>query len=716
MRSLPGLARMPTIWLALLALGHPGALLAQDPSPDPAELPQSVVISGSLRQRLLEQAPHAIAVVEREDIQSAGPMLNLSEALVRAPGLVANNRSNHAQDLQISSRGFGSRAGFGVRGMRILVDGLPATGPDGQGQVSQVDLGSAQRIEVLRGPFSALYGHSSGGVISVASAPIAANQARMAWDVGSLGLLQARLTADLVSQGAWRARLGVSQAEIEGFRPQSGALKRLAAGQWHWHGGRDQVALHLGHLWQPADDPLGLTQAQLDAGLGQTAVQAVLLDSRKVLEQTQGGLVWSRRFDSGGPLRELEGIAHWGQRAVGQWLAIAPLAQASPSHGGAVVDLGRRHGGVELRLRWAWPWADAVAGVAVDGQRDRRRGYENFTGPAGAPVLGALGALRRDEFNLAQSIDAFAQVEWPFGPSWLVLGGFRAGRVRLSTQDGYLSNGDDSGHADYRHVSPVAGVRWRAAPGMLVHASWGQGFETPTLTELAYRPDGTGGFNAALRPQSSAQWEAGLKWRQSKVSLDLVAFRALTRREIVLVSNAFGRSAFQNAGSTRRDGFEAAARWAVAANWRVSAALTLLQATYRDGFLTCQSVPCLAPDAPVPAGRRLPGSPPSWAHAELLRADAKSGQIAVEWRGVAAVPVNDRNSQSAAGYGVLALRWSRSWGRWGPWTLESLVRMDNLLDRRHVASVIVNEASGRFYEPAPPRSLLVSLRLSSAVD
>ncbi|MFN5699583.1 MAG: TonB-dependent receptor plug domain-containing protein, partial [Betaproteobacteria bacterium] len=210
--------------------------------------PESVVVSGSLVERITVDAPYAIGVVEQADIRSAGPMINASEALQRLPGLVANNRSNFAQDLQISSRGFGARSGFGVRGLRIVADGLPATGPDGQGQVSQFDLASAQRIEVLRGPFSALYGNSSGGVIAIISAPITHNTMSLDSDVGSLGLRQTRVGLQLRGTGGWEARALASQAEWDGFRPQSGALKRQAHARLGWRGTNDDITLHVGHL------------------------------------------------------------------------------------------------------------------------------------------------------------------------------------------------------------------------------------------------------------------------------------------------------------------------------------------------------------------------------------------------------------------------------------------------------------------------------------
>lgn len=696
---------------AAAAVCSPIKAVAQT-TPSESPQPESVVISGSLVERITVDAPYAIGLVEQADIRSAGPMINASEALQRVPGLVANNRSNFAQDLQISSRGFGARSGFGVRGLRIVADGLPATGPDGQGQVSQFDLASAQRIEVLRGPYSALYGNSSGGVIAIISAPITQSTMSLDSDMGSFGLRQTRAGLQLQGSGGWEARASASQAEWDGFRPQSGALKRQAHARLGWRGTHDDIIVQLGYLNQPADDPLGLSRAQFNAAALQTTSQALQFDTRKTLEQAQLGMAWRHRFDQGA-LRETRVSVYSGQRSVAQWLAITPATQANVRHGGGVIDFDRRFEGMEARARWAWDRVGLVAGAATDRQRDDRRGYENYTGTGAAQILGVVGRLRRDEANEAQARDVFAQAEWAFAPRWMMLAGGRSGRVDLGAQDRFLSNGDDSGRLQFRYTNPVWGLRWQASPGLNLHWSAGRGYESPTLGELAYRADGAGGLNTALKAQSSTQLELGFKARSAFLDGDVVLFEARTDNEIGVATNAGGRSAFQNVGRTLRRGLEAGSTWRVDRQWQVRLAATVLQARYEDRFLTCEGIPCTVPTAVVNPGNRIAGTPRAWAYLEWRRTDPVLGDAALEWRAVGAVPVNDRNTDAAPGYGLLGLRWSKSWPLAGTWRLESLWRVDNLLDRRHAASVIVNEANGRFFEPGAPRNTLLSLRLSA---
>jgi iron complex outermembrane receptor protein len=405
---------------------------------------------------------------------------------------------------------------------------------------------------------------------------------------------------------------------------------------------------------------------------------------------------------------------------VTQWLAIAPATQANPQHGGGVADFDRRYRGLDARGLWAWGPLQVHAGVALEQQTDDRRGHENFSGSGTTAALGVLGALRRAETNHASTRDAYAQAEWALGTDWLASAGLRSGQVRLRTQDQFLANGDDSGERRWRYTNPVLGLRWLAAPGWAWHASLGRGFESPTLGELAYRADGSGGFNSRLQAQTSRQWELGSKWRGAAAAglpgpleAEFTLFQARTDQEIGVATNSGGRSAFQNVGRTLRQGAELAAAWAPANGWNGRLALTWLDATYRDSFLTCAALPCTTPTAPVAAGARVAGTQRGSAWAEGgWRGASPWGRwhTAVEWRGVGRTAVNDRNSDFADAWHTTGLRAGATWATAGGGSLEALLRWENIFNRRYSGSVIVNDANGRFFEPGAPRHTQLVLR------
>jgi iron complex outermembrane receptor protein len=696
----------------------------------------TVTITASGAERRAFDTPFAVGVVGAEELRGAGPMVNLSEVLVRVPGLVVNNRSNYAQDLQINSRGFGARASFGVRGLRLYADGIPASGPDGQGQVTNFDLAGAARIEVLRGPFSALYGNSSGGVISLVSEAPRERRISLDADVGSDGLRQGRVGVAAPLGGGFSVRAAVSQMQTDGFRLQSSPSARWAM-RLGWEQASDRVVLVLNSINQPALDALGLTRAQFQADPDQTTGvalpqeapgQADRFNTRKNTWQDQAGLSWRHRFAEGSALRESQVAAFAGKRSVTQWQAIPVATQLNATNPtlterqpGGVIDFDRSYQGIDGRLVWRWDMgqghtAQLVTGVSAESSREDRRGFENFVGAPAERVLGVSGKLRRDELNRVSSRDAYAQAEVEFTPQWAATLGVRTGRVEFRSEDHYVvgANLDDSGTVSYRYTNPVLAVQWRASSELNTYVSVGRGFESPTLNELAYRPDGQAGFNIDLKAQKSRQVELGAKWRPAGtgLALDAALFDASSDDEIGVATNRGGRSTFRNVGRTQRRGAELALNARLSSSLRAVLSATTLQATYTDGFTVCAALPCITTTVPVPAGNRIAGTMARSAYAELAWAPLAGVELAAEARG---------QGRCRSTTSIPTLRWLWPAGPARPLAIETAIgrlellgRVDNLADRRVAGSVIVNEGNSRFFEPAPGRNWLLSARWSTA--
>jgi len=694
-----------------------------------------VTITASGNERRLFDTPYAVGAVSADDLRVAGPGVNLSEALSRVPGITVNNRSNFAQDLQISSRGFGARASFGVRGMRLVSDGIPASGPDGQGQVSHFDLAGAARVEVLRGPFTALFGSSSGGVISIVSAAPTTRRVQLQLDGGSDGLVQGRASIEGPLGEGWSLRAQVSRLHVDGFRPHSSARRTLGNVRLGWEQGADRVLLVLNSLSQPAQDPLGLNQAQFDADPDQTTGVALpqnmpgepdRFNTRKNTAQDQAGLSWRHRFSGGHALSESQVALYSGRRSVTQWQSIPVATQVNATNPvlterqpGGVIDFDRRYRGVDARLVWRWALAgerglQLVAGVAAEDSDENRRGFENFTGEPAVRLLGLTGRLRRDEVNRVRGRDLYTQMEAELTAQWALTLGLRHSRVDFSSDDRFIvaSNGDDSGSLGFAATKPVAAVQWRASPAFTAYLSLGKGSETPTLNELAYRPDGAAGLNTELKAQTSRQVELGAKWRAETADIDVALFDARSDDEIGVASNRGGRATFRNIGRTQRRGAELSTTVRFTPTLRGLLSATWLDATSSDGFAVCAALPCITPTVPVPARTRIAGTLQRSGFVELAWAPSAAWELAAEARGQGRLPVNDNNSAHAPGFGLLALR-----VRWQValpvGQLDLLARLDNLADRRVAGSVIVNEGNGRFFEPAPGRSWLLSLRYAA---
>ena len=671
-----------------------------------------VVITGAAPDQQRWTAPASIDIVDGEELRAGNLQINLSEGLGRVPGLSINNRQNYAQDLQLSIRGFGARSTFGVRGVRLYVDGIPASAPDGQGQAANFPIGSADRIEVIRGPYSALYGSSAGGVVALYTAEGGPAEWRAGLAGGADGLWRASTQAT-GKVGSYHFNVDASTFSTQGLRPQSAADRSTAHLKLSrpYDGGR--VVMVANRQVSDAQDPLGLSRAEFDAGPYQTTPAATQFNTRKSVQQTQLGLAWTHALEDG---HSLQLMGYGGQRALVQYQSIPPSAQVAASAAGGVIDLNRQYGGLNARWRLDRTYASgrltASAGLAWDRQDEERRGFENFVGTS----LGLTGRLRRDEVNRADALDPYAQAEWDT-PGWTFTAGVRRARVRLSSADRYVAPGnpDDSGAVRYAATLPVVGLRWKLSPQVQAYASAGRGFETPTLNEAAYRASGTAGLNTALDASRSRSVDAGLRGRHGAAAWTATAFDVLTHDEIVVLSNTGGRSTFQNAGRTRRRGLELSgeAQWG---RLNVSSALTFINATYADGFLTCAAAPCVTPGLAIPAGNRIPGIARRQAWVKLAWEPGVAGStLTLELRHSAAVPVNDSNSDAAAGYTVahLGVRFQQERG---PWQLRQFLRIDNLAKRRHAGAVIVNEGNARYFETVPGRSAYAGVELVRRFD
>jgi iron complex outermembrane receptor protein len=581
--------------------------------------------------------------------------------------------------------------------------------PDGQGQAATFSLGSADRIEVLRGPFSSLYGNAAGGVIQIFTAD-GPPQPTLSGGVYAGSYDTWKLATQFGgTRGPFNYIGDVSRFQTDGYRDHSWARRDHANVKIKYDfGERGVMTVVANALDQPETlDPLGLTAAQVAQDRRQAGANALAFNTRKSVAQSQGGLTYTLPVSAAD---RIEARAYLGDRQVTQYLGIPLTTQtATPTHSGGVVDLDRGYGGAGVR----WTRTAALAGgpltasVGLDADRmgERRQGFLND--------FGLAGAMRRDEDNTVSNTDLYAQAEWRFAPRWNVLVGVRHSRVRFESEDHYVvaGNPDDSGALDFSRTTPVAGLSFRLAPEVVLYGNVGKGFETPTFTELAYRADGTSGLNFALRPATSLHRELGLKSKLGEgMRLSLAAFRIDVTDEIVVDTNAGGRATFKNAAKTRRDGAEVGWEGRFRHGLEAALAYTWLDARFTQPFVTGIGVPAVP--VTVNAGNRLPGVPAQTLYGEVVWRHAQSGfHAAVEARYNSKVYVNDANTEAAGAYAVWGLRagFEQS-GR--NWRVTEFVRVDNVTGREYIGSVIVAESNGRYYEPAPTRNLLVGVQAS----
>jgi iron complex outermembrane recepter protein len=686
--------------VALICLA-PAAALADDASDTPV-----VVVSGSRIQHSSFDLAAAIDVVDAGQIHDAQLRVNVSESLNSVPGIVVQNRQNYAQDLQISSRGFGARSAFGVRGVRLVTDGIPATMPDGQGQAATFNLDMADRIEVLRGPFSALYGNHSGGVVQLFTRdPKGQPSVEVSTAAGSDGIVKTDINAE-GQAGAVGFLVDASHFETNGYRAHSAAVRDQGYAKLLMRPDADsRLTIVANALRQPdTQDPLGISWATFQRNtraceVDRTDTQvpqrcyADRYNTRKSNDHRQVGIAYERRFGED----SLHLTVYGGNRSVVQYQSFSKGFQAPASHSGGVIDFDRNFDGLDLN------WQDhrsvaggtlrTTAGVEYGAAKDDRKGYENFIGNA----FGVKGNLRRDETDEVRTFDPYVQTEWE-RDRWILTAGLRHTHLTVDVRDRFLSNGNDSGSVTYQRSTPLLSALYKLTPTLNVYASAARGFETPTLNELFYSGSG-GGFNFGLRPSTSMNVEAGAKAiLPGHVRADVAAFQTRTRDELVVDSSSGGRTSYRNAGRTLRQGLELSVHAGADDGWNGQLAATLLRAVYDTSF------------GSVPAGSRLPGVPNASLYGDVGWRDAdRRLDTAIEFFASARTYPDDANlAQPAPGYAIFNAR-VQTRQQFAGWSVKEFARLNNLFGRTYVGSVIVGESNQRYYEPAPGRNWVIGL-------
>lgn len=634
------------------------------------------------KQRSTAQTtPVAVTNLATEE-QLPGLRIDAAELLGGIAGVQSDSRANYAQDTRITLRGFGARSAFGVRGVLLQLDGVPLSMPDGQAQTSSILLDEPENVQVIRGPLAALYGNAAGGVIDWRSATPLTTATQVNVMAG------ANDTQRLYTQHDWvdgdRAmRIAAATFRTDGPRPHNSAERHQVAARWYQQlNASTRMVVRLDNNSAPLlQDPSSLTPDAWRNDPTQTVERAFTYNTRKYIHHRQASL--SIAHDTA---EQSASATLWrGWRDVEQYL---PFAGGDLSGDGAVIDLRRDFIGLNASYQWRplnlrdWQFS---SGLQVAEQNDRRFGYVND--------FGERGDIRRNDDGVVRTKSVYGLAAWQLAPAWRALAGLRYNVTEFAVDDYFVipENPDDSGAAETDETSWMVGLNYLISDALSVYVSRGAGFETPTLTELAYRNDGSG-LNTELGSANNLQWEAGLKWQTATTQARFTWFAIQTRNEIVVDQNNDGRTTYVNAENTSREGVELEFQTQFAAQWSTRASATYLDATYGDGA-------------------RLPGVARQQAYWQLAwqPSERQRLQLVSEYRGD--VAADDANAVFAPSHTLWHMAYQHSW-RYDNIELSPWLKVHNLTDRDYVGAVVVNQGSGRAFEPGIGRELQLGLHFN----
>jgi iron complex outermembrane receptor protein len=628
--------------------------------------------------------PFAAGSVGKKEIQLARQQLGLDEALVNVPGLFFQNRYNFAQDLRVAIRGFGARANFGIRGIRIFADDIPLTLPDGQSSVDAIDLGSAERIDVIRGPFSAVYGAAAGGVIIIQTEdgtqpPVLS--ARL--NAGSYGFRQAQARAGGQNGGLnWLANL--SSTRLDGYRDHSEYRSDLLNSKIRYEfSDGSRLTMVFNAMDSPeAQDPGGLNAGEVAENRRQAAPRNLLYNAGEALEQQSLGFAYRKTVNES---QELMLRSYFVSREFRNRL---PFDINSNGQGGS-VDLDRDFSGLGGSYGWTQKLGHGsnhlVLGFDYNAQRDLRRRFANNQG--------VLGDMTTNQDEDVTTLGVFVEDAWDLSETVALTLGARYDELEYKATD--RTGGGGSGQADFNELSPMAGIVWKVWRDTNLYGNISSSFDPPATTELA-NPDGPTGFNQNLDAQTATNYELGLKGLLTgKARYELALFHIDVKGAIVPFElEGSGQSFFENAGESTHDGLETALSMEFMPGLTGTATWTWSDFTF-DEFRGV--------DGEVYDGNRIPGIPEQLVHLELAWSHPSGFHAGWDLLYAGSFYADNANSVKTDHYTVSNLRAAYRWAE-AQWEIEPFLGINNIFDEEYMSNVRLNASFGRYWEPAPERN------------
>lgn len=672
---------LPRLIFVLAALFAAAGFAVAEPSDDKADSGKvdEIVIRATRMEKRVDEIPAAISVVTKDDIQLGRQQLGMDESLASIPGVFIQDRYNFSRDLRIAIRGFGARSGFGIRGIKIIVDGIPESLPDGQGQSDGIDLGSTERIVVMRGPSSSLYGNASGGVINISSErgpSIPFVEARLSAGEYDFNQVQLKVGGE---SGRWNYVANASKMEFDGHRAHSKTENTLFNGRLTYaFDNESELGIIFNSTDQPvAQDPGGIDLAQAQADPTSARQRNVDFDASEVLEQQRFGLTYIK---SSGEHHELRLRNHFVWR---------DFANKLPFVGGGATQFERFYvgGGATYAYNgelWGRP-NSLIVGVDLDRQDDDRQRFDNNSG--------VVGPMIADQTELVSNVGLFVQNEMTLSDDFVLTFGLRYDEIEFQVKDKFLSDGDDSAKRTLDEVSPMIAVLYSPFETAAFYATISTAFESPTTVELS-NPSGTGGFNPNIDPQFATNYEVGIRGTIAERNRYEAAVYYIDVEDELIPFEIGGRDIFVNAGKSTREGVELSFTSEPIDGLIANVAYTYSEFKF-DTFVTGGGNDF--------SGNKIPGIPENVLYGEVAYTHPSGFYGVIDARNVGKLYANNSNSVSVDSYTVVNLRAGLADWQLGNWVLGPFVGVNNLTDEDYFAEIRINSFGGRYYEPAPER-------------
>jgi len=662
-----------------ILLVFPLILLAQTSSKTATITLKEVALEAPKLKTSRFKMPSSISSLNLIPLQGFQQQLSLQEYLRAVPGLFSLNSNNYAQDLRLSIRGFGSRAAFGIRGVKLIVDGIPETTPDGQGQVDNLPLGILRQLEVLRGPSASLYGNAAGGVVYLNTLDSLQGETIIfRATMGSYAYQNYQLTTQIGGKKT-TALVHLNRTTTDGFRKFSRLEQNIFNAKIkHELSSRSRVSFQMNYTNSPkAEDPGGLKLEETEVDFMQARGRNVEYNTFEKIDQFKIGFRWEQQWGS-----------HWDLDSYA-FYSFRDFYGKLPFENGGIIDLFRNYYGLGTRLTYKETQEQFThrwqLGIENSSQRDQRERFLNLKGNQGDSVFS-----QEERFgNFGVSL--LDELQWE---KVLIRTGLRYDYQTLGVNT-------DTDNQEYTVLNPSIGLSYAIAKNQRVFVNFSTSFETPTLSELSANPSGEEGLNLDLNPSKAINYELGWKCQTALAYFEATSFYIQSSNEILPyeLEDFPGRSFYRNVGATIRYGLELAAtlQWN---QWAFQASLT--QAQYQFDQEN---------EADILDGKSLPGIPNSQLFFQLDYTSQADWKWVLSGEHIGSFYADNTNSVEIKSFQkvqfqaqkTLSLSWSE---------FDFFGGINNLFNTTYFDNIRLNAFGGRFYEPAPGRNFFFGTRFT----
>ena len=633
---------------------------------------EEVIISVTKIKDSLVNTPFSVSIKSFSTFQKSAEQFNISEYIEDIPGIFISNDNNYAQDSRISIRGFGSRANFGIRGIKLIVDGVPETTPDGQSQIDNLNLEIIEKIEVIRGVGSSLYGNSSAGIIKIKTLQELQNSfARIGF---SLGSNQQNKSQFFLGQKYKKTSYTFlySQTKSNGYRNNSGFKNNnLNINLFKKVNDKTNYGLSFNYVDSPyAIDPGGLTIEEVEDNRKQARERNVIYDSKESIKHLKLSGSFEKKISN--------------KLTFSKYLFFSnrDFNGNIPVKKGGTIKLDRKYWGLGASLLIKNKFNTQI-GFDLGNQKDLRKRYFNNEGEIGALVL------EQNEKFINYGIFLVSSLKLN---SFIINPGIRLDKNTISIDDRFLADGNSSDKINLNSLNPSLGINYKSNSFNRFFVNVSTGFETPTLNEFGSSPIGSG-FNKNLKSQNSINYELGFSKKSinNKFKLDLIYFNTSTKNEVLPYEDSQfpGQVFYNNAGKTQRSGIEFSGSYNYNNFWNFNSSISIGKYLF-DEFIDKEK---------NYSGNKIPGVPEKTMFFNVNYKNESKLSVSLQLKVIGDLYANNSNSVKVDGFNRLNLKISKGIN-YKKITIDPFLIFKNILGTSYYDNIRINAFGARYYEPA----------------